>query len=333
MKRFFLILLYIIPVMFSGCVKNAEIQPDAITLNYTDLTLQVGSGKQLLASKYDATQIIWTSSDNTVASIDEKGVIVALKEGTTTMTAKSKQHNITAICQVKVIPMVIEGKDIGIGADGSVFIIGTDSTSAGSGYSISKLVNNKLTKLPDCGAVRVAVTPDGTPWVINKDHKVLKYSGTAWIEQPGTATDIAIGANGAIFAIGNIETSPTGGNNIMSWTGSNWENKPDCAGTRIAVAPDGIPWVVNKSNIVYRYGGTYLWEPFNNILASDIGIGANGSVFVVGKLTSSAASGIFKFDSYYRWQDLNLPGGTNIAVTPDGKAWWLDATNVLHKQQ
>ncbi|RFZ91844.1 hypothetical protein D0C36_10365 [Mucilaginibacter conchicola] len=333
MKRFLFAILCILSLGFSACVKNADVQPESITLNYTDLTLQVGSGKQLLASRYDATQITWTSSDNTVASIDEKGVIMALKEGTTTMTAKSKEHNITAICQVKVIAKIIEGKDIGIGADGSVYIIGTDGT-AESGYSISKLVNNVLVKLPDCGAVRVAVAPDGTPWVVNKDHKILKYSGTAWVEQPGTATDIAIGANGAMFAIGNIEVSPTGGNNIMRWTGIVWENMTECAGTRIAVSPDGTPWVVNKSNLIYRFGGFINWEPFYNILGSDIGIGADGSVFITGKRTDADPSHIFKLnDDGYNWEDLNLPGGTNISVTPDGHAWWLDSDNVLHKQQ
>ncbi|GGH17631.1 hypothetical protein GCM10007352_27880 [Mucilaginibacter phyllosphaerae] len=306
--------------------------PESITLNYTDLPLQVGSSKLLLARKYDATEIIWSSSDSTVASITDKGIITALKVGQTTMTAKSKKYNISATCMVIVSPMIIEGKDIGIGANGSIFIIGTDSTSASSGYSISELKNNQLTKLPDCGAVRVAVSPLGMPWVVNKAHKILKYNGTGWDELPGLATDIAIGANGSVFTIGTIEVSPTGGNNIMRWTGTAWEDMLDCAGTRIAVTPAGIPWVVNKSGLVYQFGGTYLWSAFNNVTASDIGIGTNGSVFVTGKNTGEGNPDIFKFDGVYDWSNIGVTGGTNISVTPDGKAWWIDKANLVHHQ-
>ncbi|RYU85879.1 hypothetical protein EWM62_18760 [Mucilaginibacter terrigena] len=332
MKRILHVLVCFVLLSASSCVKNAEVGPDSITLNYTDLELQVSSSKQLIARRYDATQITWTSSDTTVATINDKGIITALKEGQTTMTAKSKQYNITAICLVKVVPMVIEGKDVGIGADGSIFIIGIDSTSASSGYSISKLVNNTLTKLPDCGAVRVAVSPAGVPWVVTKAHKILKYNGTGWDEMPGSGSDIAIGANGAVFAIGTIETSPTGGNNIMKWTGTAWEDMLDCAAIRIAVTPAGIPWVVNKSGLVYVFGGEYLWKAFDNVLASDIGIGADGSVFVTGKNTGDTNPDIFKWDGTANWTNLNISGGTNISVAPDGKAWWLDKENMLHHQ-
>jgi hypothetical protein len=332
MKRFLPVLFCFLLFSTVSCVKNVEEGPDSITLNYTDLQLQVGSGKQLLARRYDASQIIWSSSDSTVASINDKGIIVALKEGQTTMTAKSKQYNISAVCHVIVSAMVIEGKDIGIGADGSVFIIGTDSTSASSGYSISKLVNNMLTKLPDCGAVRVAVSPTGVPWVVTKAHKILKYNGNGWDEMPGLGTDIAIGANGAVFAIGNIETSPSGGNNIMRWTGAGWVDMLDCAAIRIAVTPAGIPWVVNKSGLVYVFGGDYLWKAFDNIMASDIGIGADGSVFVTGKNTGDTNPDIFKYDGFFNWNNLNITGGTNISVTPDGKAWWIDKANLVHHQ-
>lgn len=332
MKKILPVIICCLMLTLTACVKSVDETPDSITLNYTDLQLQVGSGKQLLARKYDATQITWSSSDNTVASIDDKGVIVALKVGQTTMTAKSKQYNITATCLVIVSPMVIEGKDIGIGADGSIFIVNTDVTPNSSGYSISKLVNNTLTPLPDCGAVRVAVSPTGVPWVVTKAHKILKFNGTGWDELPGRATDIAIGGNGGVFAIGDIETSVTGGNNIMKWTGTAWEDMLDCAAIRIAVTPAGIPWVVNKSGLVYKFGGTYLWSVMDNVTASDIGIGADGSIFVTGKSNGGTNPDIFKFDGFYNWNNIGVSGGANISVTPDGKAWWIDTANVVHHQ-
>ena len=66
---------------------------------------------------------------------------------------------------------------------------------------------------------------------------------------PGEGTDIAVGANGAIWLIG---VNPLGGGNfgIYHWTGTTWISVPGAA-TRIAADPNGNPWVINSAGRIY----------------------------------------------------------------------------------
>ncbi len=73
-------------------VKNAPpVLAQSIALNYHNLNLQVGQEQQLSASifpKYATDKkVVWTSSNPLVASVDGTGNIVALKSGSTTITA------------------------------------------------------------------------------------------------------------------------------------------------------------------------------------------------------------------------------------------------------
>ncbi|MBS1531503.1 MAG: Ig-like domain-containing protein, partial [Bacteroidetes bacterium] len=222
------------------------------------MTVVAGFTKQLVCQNDSASDLNWSSTDSTIVNVSTKGLLTAYKAGVATISVKSKAHAVSATCKVTVVDQRLT--DVGVGADGSVFVIGSDSVSATGGYGIYKLVSNKLVKLPECAGIRIAVDPHGMPWVVNKSHLIFHYNGTlVWDQIPGTANDIGIGADGSVYAIGTQDVSPTGGYNIMKWNGSGWDNMPDCAGIHIAVDPHGTPWVVNRSNIVFQYGGTYLW--------------------------------------------------------------------------
>ena len=149
---------------------------------------------------------------------------------------------------------------------------------------------------------------------------------------PGTGSDIGIGADGSIFAIGTQSVSATGGFNIMKWNGSNWDTLQDCSGIHIAVAPNGIPWVVNKSNIVYQNSGGVLWNPIPGVSGNDIGIGADGSVFVTGKDSTLASyqPPIYQYNNG-GWNKLNNVSGTSISVSPKGIPYWIDKSNNIYK--
>lgn len=104
---------------------DAEIIPE-ITLGLTGVTLDVGSTIQFAATVTgDAgeTSIVWTSSDITVASVEE-GTVTALAEGTAVITAAAKAGGTPVSFEVKVNPApapVIRG-DI----DGDGFITAKD---------------------------------------------------------------------------------------------------------------------------------------------------------------------------------------------------------------
>jgi hypothetical protein len=94
----------------------------------------------------------------------------------------------------------------------------------------------------------VAVDPAGNPWVINTAHQIFHCSGHGWLRYPGAATDIAVGANRAVWV---VETSPTaGGARIYRWTGRTWTAALGGAVT-VAVDPGGNPWVINAAHQIY----------------------------------------------------------------------------------
>jgi len=315
-----------------SCLKQAVQEPDhSIKLTFDTVRLTPGITQYLAAKNYHSNEINWSSSDTSIIKIDNAGVINAIRVGQATIVAKSKVYPVSAKCIAIVSGNTIAAiklSDVAVGSDGSVFAIGTDIVSPTGGFGIYKLVNNKLNKLPYCAGVRIAVGPDGKPWVVNKSNLIYRYrdSTQAWQQMPGTATDIAIGADGSVFAIGTVPSSLSGGYNIMKWNGSSWTNMPECAGIRIAAGPDGIPLVVNNSNLVYKYDGTRLWNVIVGVSANDIGIGANGAVYVTG---NDATAAIYKLNQS-GWTPVAGASGVNISVTPLGLPVYIDKAGMLH---
>ena len=64
-------------------------------------------------------------------------------------------------------------KDIGIGANGSVWIIGTNPVSGG--YGIYRWVGRSWEGV-DGGALQISVDKDGIPWVVNSSNHIYIYS-------------------------------------------------------------------------------------------------------------------------------------------------------------
>ena len=61
--------------------------------------------------------------------------------------------------------------DIGVGADGSVWVIGKNRVAGG--YGIFQWTGSNW-RMIDGGAVEVSVGPDGTPWVVNSNGNIYK---------------------------------------------------------------------------------------------------------------------------------------------------------------
>ncbi|MDP9078085.1 MAG: Ig-like domain-containing protein [Bacteroidota bacterium] len=340
MKKIYLITIAALGFIFilNSCSKITDIQtkPDhSIQLTFDTVRITQGTTQFLAAKNYHADQINWASSDTSIAKIDATGLINAFRPGVITITAVSKTYAVSAKCVVIVGGNNISDtkvSDVSVGADGSIYVIGTDLVSPTGGYGIYKVAGDKLNKLPLCAGVRIAVGPDGRPWVVNKSHIVYRFrdSTSAWEQLPGTATDIGIGADGSTFIIGTQDVSPSGGKNILKWDGSNWTTMPGCAGIHIAVDPTGIPYVANLSNIVYKYDGISLWNPIGGVSANDIGIGANGSVYVTG--TTGSPITIAKLIDPGSWASISVSStvATSISVKPNGDIVYIDGNGLLH---
>lgn len=78
---------------------------DGIALNMTSATIYTDATLQLhLNTSNNSAPIVWTSSDPTVATVDENGLVKGLKEGTTTITVTQTIHGVTkkATCIIRV---------------------------------------------------------------------------------------------------------------------------------------------------------------------------------------------------------------------------------------
>ncbi len=218
------------------------------------------------------------------------------------------------------IPRPGLANDTALGANGSVWVIGTNPT--GGGYGIYYWTGSSWSVVAG-GGVTIAVGPDGSPWVINSSHQIYHRVGTGWVRLPGAANDIAVGANGSVWVIG---TNPTGGGyGIYYWTGSSWSVVAG-GGVTIAVGPDGSPWVINSSHQIYHRVGTG-WVRLPGA-ANDIAVGANGSVWVIGTNPTGGGYGIYYWTGS-SWSVV-AGGGVTIAVGPDGSPWVINSDHRIY---
>ena len=231
------------------------------------------------------------------------------------------------------IPVVSSARDIGAGKNGSVWKI--DGNGTGPDYGISSFMGSGWYTVQNKQAVRVAVDPNGLPWVVDSRGMIwrLKAStlssvqsgtgGDIWESIPGVAQDIGIGADGSVWVIGS-----TGA--LFQFNGSTWTQLPGAgAGVRIAVDNFGKPVVIGTdSHGIFRYDGTQ-WSRYADgdfTTALDIGAGADGSIWVAGT-DSQSVGGVWRWNGT-GW-DRFRGGGTNVAVDGSGSPWVVTSTGSL----
>lgn len=157
-------------------------------------------------------------------------------------------------------------------------------------------------------ADRIAVTSDGTPWVIN-DQAIYRLRGRTWQAMPGKAITIGAGG-GEVWAIGTS-------NAVFRWNERSfaWENYGGKA-TAIAVDSEGTPWVVNEEQIYRLRGRTWQAMPGK---ALDIGAGG-GTVWCIGD-----SDAVFQWDeNAFAW--INRGGkASRITVSGDGTPYVIQS--------
>lgn len=260
-------------------------------------------------------RIVWTGGGKNHGWINLDGIAFNIGKPAGAQTAAKPAPPVKAAA----LPWVrVPGgaTDIGVGANGAVWIVGENKNSTGN--DIWRYTGrNKWQSIPG-GAVRIAVDPKGNAWVVNRNRKIHHWDGGKWQTVAGGANDIAIGANGVVWIIG-ADKRP-GGFTIWRYSGNNkWKNIPG-AGTRIAVDPKGNAWVVTEANVIYRYTGNG-WSQIPG-KASDIGVGANGDVWVVGMDSAP-----------YRWSGKDwvkhVGGIAQISVDSKGYPWAVNAGKAI----
>lgn len=164
-------------------VTGIKVSPDTLTLTRKDETAQLTA--EVIPSYADNTRVTWKSSDENVVTVDEKGKVTAVGNGTATITVTSVSGNYTATVAVTVkIP--VEIARITIEAE-----------------------KETLTKIGESTELKVKIEPE------NADaQKLIWKSGDEMIA--------AVDENGKVTAIGNgmviITVTTEDGKNTASIT-------------------------------------------------------------------------------------------------------------------
>ncbi|WP_298304185.1 tectonin domain-containing protein [uncultured Erythrobacter sp.] len=222
------------------------------------------------------------------------------------------------------------GTDIAIGAGGHVWTIGGDGVPhywenlpGGSGdWPVPPGI--EIT-----GAKKIAVGEDGLPWIITSSNTIMRREGTSfpgssWVTVEGTASDIAIGANGAVWIL-------DAAGHPQYWNGTSWITLDEIVLVSIAVDAKGSPIGVRDTTEILRWsrsdehkkgmtGITQAWWPSAD--ASSLAVFAGGLVFQCSSLTqlSKGAPPWFVSDLLARSGTPNMLGDmTAISDLPDGR--------------
>ncbi|MDP1613754.1 MAG: hypothetical protein Q8M11_22055 [Sulfuritalea sp.] len=217
---------------------------------------------------------------------------------------------------------LLPGSAVDVAASANaLWVIGTNPVPGG--YGLHRW-DGKSFVAASGGAVRIDLDPQGNPWVVNNAGKAFRWTGTAWVGLPGdNAQDIGVGANGTAWMVGGAKVP--GGFSIWRWnTGGNRWDAMSGGGVRIDVDPEGNAWLVNDAGAIFRWtGSNWVGIPGK---ARDIGVGPEGSVFIVGAGNNGT---IHKWNgSTWIQRDGGLneisvgPGGVPVGVNA-GKQIWM----------
>ncbi len=83
---------------------------EAITLSDTELKVKNNQSQKFLTASVSpengAEPLIWSSSDPSIATVDENGVVTGLSDGYATITCTAKYSGVSASCRVKVCDLI-----------------------------------------------------------------------------------------------------------------------------------------------------------------------------------------------------------------------------------
>lgn len=167
---------------FTTFEERKDIAVEKISLSETNKTMEVGDKATLnvtiTPSNAANKNIKWTSSDEKVVSVSEKGVVTAIKEGTATITAESEDGNKIATCKITVKSKT-NNDDDGYKAEDSK----GNSTDI-SGKDEKDKINNKNTNTNKSDTNKNTKNDTKTntqPAQVNKDStlakKIIPYAG------------------------------------------------------------------------------------------------------------------------------------------------------------
>jgi hypothetical protein len=221
----------------------------------------------------------------------------------------------------------VSGKlgDLAVSSSDAVWGLDFAATGGcGGDHAIFERVGSSFTQRPGC-ANRIAVAPDGKSWVITQNGDLFQWDGALFqLQSSAVATDVGIGADGTIWIIGLNQPGACGNSHpILRREGTTWAQKQGCA-RRIAVGPDGKAWIVTAEGAIFQWNGSV----FTNVgdSAFDVGVGANGRVWVTGNPAGTA--GPIRMRDGQSWRTFS-GSAVNVSVSSTGVPWVTDGQGTV----
>ena len=182
-------------------VTAATVAATGVTLNASRVSVPVGGTAALTAAVSPDTatdaSVGWTSSDDTVATVDSSGLVTGVSVGTVSITVKTADGGFTAACAVtvythgeldasfgaagKVVSLLgfdsVDARSVALQADGKIVVVGTAYRAGAADFAVARL-NGDGTLDTSFGSGGVATADFGTNdqgsgVVIRPDGRIL----------------------------------------------------------------------------------------------------------------------------------------------------------------
>lgn len=100
---------FVVSVVLLVLTYIGSVVVEQVALDHSNLTLKAGdtetlSATVLYSNNRTDNRVVWTTSNEAVASVDENGVVIAIAPGTTVITAQASKNNTaeSAVCTITV---------------------------------------------------------------------------------------------------------------------------------------------------------------------------------------------------------------------------------------
>ena len=227
----------------STCTVTVKKATRTVTLDNTKLEMSVGEEKTLKATVSGYTtesngKVTWTTSDKTIATVNENGKIIALKAGSVKITATNteKEVKVEAVCEITVKDVV--GLKTKAGLD--VYVLKGDKYVKATAADYEKS-DAKFYIYTDVFKYQGWQTIDGKTYYYTADNKKV------------TGEQVIMGAK-YVFDKDGILTSSTG---VMGIDVSKWNGTIDWA----QVKASGVNYVIIRCGYRGSSKGALIEDP------------------------------------------------------------------------
>ena len=205
----------------------------SVSLDKTSLTLLIGDSSTLVATILPATAldrgVTWTSSNESVATVDQCGKVTAVGHGHASITATTDDGGKTASCEVTVNQLV---ESISLNETEMTLYVGDDPTALIATLSPNEQINPILTWTSSKTSVatvdsegNVTAKSNGTAVITVKTTDGSALSTTCTVTVYRHTESISLNKSSLTLIKGNITTLtttilPSTANKTVSWTSS-----------------------------------------------------------------------------------------------------------------